>query len=401
MSTTMRTWQSLLFTARNLHFAAAFAICVLYLGNLHFNPDLSRKNDLYFGADCDRVLENLKDSNDRWTHYRDRLHPFFSIVAVTVAKVPAAVGISGKEFVFYRLFFGTFGALLFFALLYRETSPLQSFASLAMLLSTLSFRLFSTLPESFLFGFFTIMLALYLARAGANPIAVLIASMASATTNIALGVIHTWRSLTSFKQAVQIAVGFLTIAVLLAVIQRNMYPTSDYFFNVLAVKDETRYMTRALGALPFRAFDFLFSGFAMPLDASLTPPIDSPGEWRAFLAHGYWSKRATLAVALSIAGVAVLYLTSAFVFFANKRRGELSTLLCGFFVFEFVFHMIYGESAYGDSPFLFSLHFVPVIILFFSLHRLKKFEAVYPPLFIGMALLFQYVNLYNFDAIFR
>jgi hypothetical protein len=401
MSETMRTWRSVLLDTRNLHFLLAIAICVTYFAGLHFNPDLSRQNDLYFGADCFRVLENLKDSTGEWTHARDKLHPFFSLFAVSVAQLPATIGIVGREFVFYRMVFGASGAVLFFALIYEETSPLQAFASLTLLLTTMSFRLFSTLPESFIFGFFTIMLALYLMRRGAHPVAVLIASMASASTNIVIGAIHTLRSLRTVRQAVQIGFLFATVALLIDIVQINVYPTSDYFFDVFALSDETRYLARSIGALPFRAFDFLFSGFVMPLQRTLSPPIDARGEWGAYLLHGFASKRATLAVGVAIGVVALFYLASAYAFVANKRRSEVHIALCGFIIFEFVFNMIYGESAYGDSPFLFSMHYVPVIVLFFSLNRVKRLEAFYPAAFLVTALLLQYINLANFDFLFH
>jgi hypothetical protein len=401
MSESMRSRLAAVLSIRNLQYAAAFAICILYFSSLHFDPTLSRQNDLYFGADGYRVLENLKDSNVDWTHSRDRLHPFFSIFAVSTAQIPAALGIAGREFMFYRLVFGTAGTMLFFALIYLETSPLQAFASLTLLLSTMSMRVFATLPESFLFGFFTLMLTLNLIRLRANPVAVLIASMTSASTNIVLGGVHVLRSLRSFRQAVQIALAFAAVALCIDIVQINVYPTSDYFFNVLALSDETRYLARTIGALPFRAFDFLFSGFVMPLQQSLSPPIDARGEWGAYLTHGFMSKRATLAVGVSIALLAILYAASIYAFVADRMRTDVKFALAGFIVFEFLFNMIYGESAYGDSPFLFSLHYTPLILVFFSLNRVRRIAGAYPLAFLGLAMLLQYVNLTNFAFIFH
>jgi hypothetical protein len=46
-------------------------------------------------------------------------------------------------------------------------------------------------------------------------------------------------------------------------------------------------------------------------------------------------------------------------FFRNSEKNEISRIVLIFLAFQFALHMIYG-----DSPFLYSFHFLPMIILF-------------------------------------
>src|SRR5689334_11419114 len=142
-----------------LYFALALAIPALFFLTLPWNPDYTSRQylDHFFGADVWRVYLNLIGS-DEVTNYRDKVHPYFSLFAVTTAKTGKILGVEGGEFLAYRSIFGTAGSFLFWLLIYRHTSAINAFASVALLLSTMTVRVWSILPESYIFGFFTLML---------------------------------------------------------------------------------------------------------------------------------------------------------------------------------------------------------------------------------------------------
>ena len=112
------------------------------------------------------------------------------MVAVSIAKVPSYLGIENSEFNFYKIFFGTISFFMFWFFLYKETTLLISFASLILLMSTMTVRIWSTIPETFLFGFFTIMLSLLLIRANVKPIYVMLSSFGGTITNVLFGFIY-------------------------------------------------------------------------------------------------------------------------------------------------------------------------------------------------------------------
>ena len=67
----------------------------------------------------------------------------FSLLGVTVARSGKVLGMEGGEFLVYRTVFGTAGVFLFWLFIYRCTSALTAFASVALLLSTMTVRVFS------------------------------------------------------------------------------------------------------------------------------------------------------------------------------------------------------------------------------------------------------------------
>ena len=120
-----------------LYFAIALAVPALFFSGLPWNPIVASRQhiDVFFGADVSRVFANLTNS-DEVTHYRDKVHPYFSLLGVTVARSGKLLGTEGGEFLVYRTVFGTVGVFLFWLFLYRCTSALTAFASVALLLST-------------------------------------------------------------------------------------------------------------------------------------------------------------------------------------------------------------------------------------------------------------------------
>jgi hypothetical protein len=197
-----------------LYFALALAIPALFFLSLPWNSDYTTEQyrGHFFGSDVSRVYLNLIGS-DEASNYRDKVHPYFSLFAITIAKTGKLLGTEGGEFLAYRSIFGTAGVFLFWLFVYRCTSPINAFASLALLLSTMTVRIWSILPESFLFGFFTLMLGLNLARAGTSCAATFIVTLSGATTNCWLGVLYTLQRMRTLDWKRMILV--VAIAVLL------------------------------------------------------------------------------------------------------------------------------------------------------------------------------------------
>lgn len=348
-----------------LYVVIALATPALFFTTLSWNPTLAGRPYIehFFGSDVWRVYANLTLS-DEVTNYRDKVHPYFSLFAVTVARLGRFLGTEGGEFLVYRAAFGTAGVFLFWLFLYRCTSLLTAFASVALLLSTMTVRVWSTLPESYLFGFFTLMLGLNLARTGRYPVAVLIATMSGTVTNAAFGILYILQRMRTLEW--QKTLFTLAVAVLLlSSLQKSLYPTSVHFFDVFALREERKYIVKSLSPLPFRAFDFVYSGFVLPLPDTVDDKLTTQKMWTRFVARydvGYDNRHALTVIAAVMAITA--YLGAAlFCFVKSARIQDVGTLVAGFIMFQFLLHL-----AYGNMPFLYSYHFLPFLIVFMALY---------------------------------
>lgn len=348
-----------------MYFAIAIAIPALFYVTLPWNPRVAEVEYLnaYFNADVIRVFANLTDS-DAFTHYRDKVHPYFSILAVTVAKSGRLLGTEGGEFLVYRTVFGTIGVFLFWLFIYRCTSALTAFASVVLLLSTMTLRIWSILPETYLFGFATLMAGLNLARVGGNHAAALIVTLSGTVTNAALGILYMLqraRTLDWKKTILTIGIAVL----LLSGLQKALYPTSVHFFDIFALREEQRYIGKPLAHLPFRAFDFVYSGFVLPLPETVEGEITSSGLWSGFVANyavGY-DNRTVVTIVAAVLAITVLLIIALISFVRSARMGDVGALVAGFLLFQFFLHLVYGPE-----PFLYSYHFLPFLIIFVALY---------------------------------
>ena len=368
----------------------------LYFINLEWNPSSSSKGmmDMFFDADCWRVFENLKDSGVV-SHSRDKVHPYFSIFAVTTAKLGLFLGIDNFEF--YKVFFGTCGVFLFWFFLFKETSLLLSFSAMTLLLSTLTVRVWSTLPETFIFGFFTLMLGLNLIRKNTKIEYVWLVTISGTITNVAFGFLYAIGKIKTKKDLYSLISRFLVLALLISIIQRNSYPTSVYFFDFFALKEEASYINTSLKAIPFRVFDFFISGFVMPLTDKLSLPISSKDIWKDFF-HDFIfiPKRVVVFTILSIFIISAILCSALFSFFKREIPNKIGVLIALFILFQLLLHLVYG-----DAPFLYSYHYTPFLILFITLYQPEKIKAAIPLIFIMLSIAIQDVNLRNFNTLFN
>jgi hypothetical protein len=368
----------------------------LYFISLDWSPSSSTKEmmDMFFDADCWRIMENLKDS-DLASHYRDKVHPYFSIFAVTTAKLGIFFGM--ENFEFYKVVFGTFGVFLFWFFLFKETSLLLSFSAMMLLLSTVTVRVWSTLPETFIFGFFTLMLGLNLIRKNIKIEYVWLVTISGTITNVALGLLYAIGEIKTKKDLYYLIGKFLVLALLISIIQKNIYPTSVYFFDFFALKEEASYINLSLKAVPFRAFDFFISGFIMPLPDTLSLPIYSKDIWKYFF-HDFLiaPKRVVVLTVLSIFIISAILCSSLFTFLKRETPNKIGVLIALFILFQLFLHLVYG-----DAPFLYSYHYIPFLILFITLYQPEKIKVAMPLIFLILSITIQDVNLRNFNTVFN
>ena len=151
---------NLILNKKNILFFIAFLIPFLFFVNLDYNPAVStlEKFDKFWGADSWRVNEILKKPFTEGVHDRDNIHPFFSLFAGSISRIGSFLKVVDAEFIFYRVFFGTLGVFLFWLLISRLTTYINAFSAVCLLLSTMTVKVWSVIPETFLFSFFILML---------------------------------------------------------------------------------------------------------------------------------------------------------------------------------------------------------------------------------------------------
>jgi hypothetical protein len=348
-----------------LYFGLAIAIPSLFFLTLPWNPGHTSRQyvDHFFGADVWRVYLNIIGS-DEVRNYRDKVHPYFSLFAITTAKSGKLLGTEGGEFLAYRSIFGTAGVFLFWLFIYRCTYIINAFASVALLLSTMTVRIWSILPESYIFGFFTLMLGLNLARARSNCAATLIATMSGTITNASLGILYMLQGMKTLEWKRTIFV-FAIAVLLLSSLQKSLYPTSVHFFDVFALREEARYVNRSLSRLPYRAYDFVYSGFVLPLPETSEGKLRTQQMWASFVANydvGYDNRQA-LTIVASVLAITIFLLAALANFIKLADMQDVGALVAGFIIFEFLLHL-----SYGNEPFLYSYHFLPFLVIFMALY---------------------------------
>lgn len=354
--------------------ACGLAMPFVYFWNLPFNPGHAAQSlmDHFFGADCWRVLENLRDSGAA-KHARDKVHPFFSLFAVSISKMANGFGAGAGEFLLYRSVFATLGAFFFWLIIYEETEDaLLAFAATLVLLLSTTVRVWSALPETSTFGFFTLMLAFYLLRRKADTVPVFIVSLSGTITNAMVGLLYAWRRYRSIRPLLRRAPLVICILVMLTVLQKSLYSTSISMFEFWRFGQEHHYLNRTPIDIPFRVFDFLYSGFLIPWSVELTGPVFSDRMWFAFVDRFFsgYDSRIMYGVPLLIAAVTGLLAYAGHRYKKVGHQSELLTVLLLFLGFEFVMHL-----AYGDTPFLYSYQFLPVMLLFIALQLPRKLSA--------------------------
>jgi len=379
-----------------LYFAIALAIPALFFSGLPWNPAVASKQyiDVFFGADASRVFANLTNS-DEVTHYRDKVHPYFSLLGVTIARSGKLLGTEGGEFLVYRTVFGTAGVFLFWLFIYRCTSALTAFASVAVLLSTMTVRVFGILPETHLLGFATLMLGLNLARIGGNPAATFIVTLSGTITNAALGVLYLLQRATTLDWRKTIFTMVIAV-LLLSSLQKILYPTSVHFFDILALREEQRYVNITWRNLPFRAFDFVYSGFVLPLPEAIEGKITTQMLWTRFVQNydvGY-DNRHTLTILAAMVAITAYLAVALFCFIKSVNRRDVGALVAGFITLQFLLHL-----AYGYQPFLYSYNFLPFLIIFVALYL--PGQKVRPVLLALLAICLLEANFLEWDRFQR
>ena len=318
--------------------------------------------DVWFDADLYRVFSNMTERSS--DHYRTRVHPIFSLIAFPpihllsqelslepIAAVRCAISIVA----------GAWLATLFSLL--RVLGCRRADAVLLSLLGTISASavFWFIVPETYQFGSLSILLALGFVALTEHRqfsslwyVGISALTLSITTTNWMAGILLTFVNF-SKQKALQITVNAFCLVVLLWGVQKALFPSAEFF---LGVQEEKKYIPPFDPAGPIHVFkSFVAHTIVMPaIDAtentrrlsrwpmlSIQSSIPGSGSawgaiaviaWTALLALGIWG------------------------FFAYRRHIKLRIVLALTLLGQLLLHAIYGTET-----FLYSLHFLPLLIL--------------------------------------
>jgi hypothetical protein len=359
----------------------------------NLNKTGSEWSDQFFDSDVFRVIENLRNS-DLVPQSRSTAHPLYPLFAVSVAKISSLLGFKDLEFLFYKTIFGTMGFFLFWLYIYKTKNLFTAFSALVLLMSTMTVRVWTAIPETFLFGFFTLMLALNAARVKYNLIFIVVSSFSGTITNSFFGIFYSILKINNIKKYFYFASQTILIILGLVVVQKNIYPSATHFFDPGRMFRDIVHFNIPLNLIPYRFFDFFFSGFVLPLSVPGNNfPLDTYNIWKNFFIFQR-SLRLNLAIYLSILIVFFLLFFSIFNFMKNNKKNILDSTIYAFIFFQLILHMTFGYS-----PFLYSYHFLPFLIIIATNQNFKN-SITLPVIFILLSLCIQEVNIAHYGETF-
>ena len=356
----MRRWRILLPAIAAALLAAAVAfICSKAIPREAF---LST-HDVWFEGDLRRVFANMVDRNS--DHYRSKVHPLFSLVAYAMTWVPRRA-LSMDPVVSVRIV-GAAVAFVWGGLLYRLLHVITRNVAAALLLTgtalaSASFLFWATVPETYIFGSASILFALLvtLKPYEGRVTGAIASTLAFTVTNVMAGLAAAIVTL-PWRRALQAAANALCIVVILWGVQKYAIPSTQFF---IGDKEEKDYMFRLDGErVASVARSFVVTSMVMPTPTRETRYYQP--EAILFTQRSPLSGWAAIVAWLGLLLLGILGLRDA----ADVRALRLALLLT--LAGQFALHVVYGEET-----FLYSLHFLPLLVLLAAFAFRTKFRAV-------------------------
>jgi hypothetical protein len=328
--------------------------------------------DIWFESDTPRVYGNMSDRES--PNWRASVHPLFSLIAfppVFVLKkmfdlpVVLAVKLVMASVAFLWMF------VLFLLLRYMGCRVFD--AIILGVLSALSAAsiFFFVIPETYAFGSGTILLALIFAiwsQYQALPIswhiAINVTTFSITSSNWMVAFFATVVNLPWRKVLGVIAATFL-ITTLLWSIEKSLFPTSKFFMDI---KKEARFLLRDEGGSPLNAVpSFFLHTMVMPKIYTIEDDkTGTPGMFTQRSIPGSAGPYGRCAVVLW----AALLLMGAWSLFTLTAHKKLRMVIGLSLTCQLVLHIVYGFET-----FLYSLHFIvlliPLVALVFLTHMRK------------------------------
>lgn len=334
--------------------------------------------DFWFQSDMTRVFYNMMGVES--SHYRTSVHPLFSLIAYHAAfAVEHLVGLfrhitdeQSAQLIIAGVA-GVWTAILYslLRLIYLPRFDAALF-SLLGLLSSASLFWFSV-PETYSFGSVSILLALVAAavhqRRGLAEgwfAAASAATLSITITNWMAGLGATFFFL-KLGRALRVTIIAFISVYLLWMLEKYLFPAANSFLNN---SGELNYIFREETGGPLHIMMAFFSTTVVMPEVQLVGKLDRPDWLILSVQHSFPWQGGVLTLAafcgwLSLLGLGLWHL------FWGPTAARLRLLIGALLAGQLVLHLIYGEET-----FLYSLHFLPLLIVTAALSVTGQFRRL-------------------------
>lgn len=366
------------------------AFCTTYtVSNLIPHEVVTQGQNVWFQADTTRVFENMTDRLSN--HYRTNVHPLFSIATGPIIFIMTKImGLDDKTAVaiFNSLITSMWLVLIYFILRLLKLNKADASLFTLMTFACSSTLFWIAIPETFLLGSLTILIVTASAFLKSNNPYIYsfvnAISLVATVTNWMAGLILTFLNF-NLKTFTRITFDALIIVTIMSAIQHVLFPSSSFFMFIMG---ESRYVfMEEAGTFIDKLRVFFFHSIIMP-EFLVSDYPQSPIGIKLSI---QLSKLATL---MSLPGILIITWSTLFsigIYSLFKWNENVK-------VKHYLLLLIIGQSGlhlfYGDETFLYSLHWLPLLIFIAALGtkgRLKNFVRCLSVLFV-VGLSFNNIN---------
>lgn len=341
----------------------AAAIFLVYQGSQLINAAILDRQalDVWFDADLYRVFSNMTERSS--DHYRTRVHPIFSLIAFPPVHL-LVQGLNLTPSAAVRAVMAVVAAIWLAALfaLLRIIGCRRADAILFSLLATVSASaiFWFIVPETYQFGSLSILLALGFVGLTEHRqfssfwyIGVSALTLSITTTNWMVGILLTVVNF-SKQKALQITINAFCLVVLLWGVQKALFSSAAFF---LGVREEKAYMPPFELTGPIHVFKaFVAHTIVMPA-INLAENTKVLSRWPMLSVQDSIPGSGSLWGAIAVVSWTVLLGLGIWGFFSYQRHTKLRIVLALTLLGQLLLH-----SIYGTETFLYSLHFLPLLI---------------------------------------
>ncbi len=338
-----------------------------------YGPEFIEKgDDAWFQADISRVYANM---TERWSnHYRVKVHPLYSMISYPPTFLLTKLGFTSMEAVrivtasIAGMWVAAMYVLLRLTGCQRIDAMLFTFAGA----SSSAALFFLSVPETYALGSITIISGLALAAAAnqrklpESTYATVSALTLSMTfTNWMVGIFATFTG-NPWRRALAITLQVLAIVTLLWSIQKYIFPSAVFF---IGDREEAKYIFALGGERVLTAsLSFFFHTITAP-DLSIA---GTTGNGLPILS--YQSSMPGSAGILSLIGAALwagLLALGCWTLVTIKSHIQLRLVIGLSLIGQLLLHI-----GYGEETFLYSLHFLPILVTLAALTTLTRLRTI-------------------------
>ena len=361
-----------------LIFLTIIIASITYSNSQRIPAVLSHEGDVWFESDTRRVIDDM--TNRSANHWRTDTHPLFPLVTYIPTKLVMKVfNLKAVDAVMIiiaalaSMWISTLYVLMRLIGLRCFEAILFSFLGIVSASSIFWFAV----PETYAFGSLSFLIVLVIvALSQKREISSIWYAIVSAislsftVTNWSAGIVATFVNF-PWKKALQITINAFCIVIVLWSVQRHFFSRVLYFGTISST--EKRYIMRSESGGPLNiAKSFLFHTMIMPAiqerqkvrlrDNTLIPIMvtqtsrvgsgslygaAAAGVWSAILGLGFWG------------------------LISSKDNRQLRLVLAITLLGQFMLHLLYGQET-----FLYSLHFVPLLVVLAAFSTMTRARSL-------------------------